>query len=109
MVWVAFIVGFATVGGFGLIVVSARGAGTTGGARRVVQFGGLGRAMHCVFCGTDWPPDARAYGRCPACLEPTRAISGFEVTPLDPRRARSLRLHHEFERYCAARDRNNAA
>jgi hypothetical protein len=66
-------------------------------------------ALRCSICGTDWPPHAHDYGRCPACLEPTAAICGNGVQPLDPTEARSIRLHHEFDRFYAVWKREDAA
>ena len=66
-------------------------------------------ALRCSICGTDWPPHAHEYGRCPACLEPTAPICGSGVQPLDPIEARSIRLHHEFDRFYAAWKREDAA
>jgi len=66
-------------------------------------------ALRCSTCGTDWPAHAPDYGRCPACLEPTAPISGRGVQPLDPTEARSIRLHHEFDRFYAAWRREDAA
>lgn len=60
-----------------------------------------GVALRCSMCDIDWPPSARDYGRCPACLGPTDAIGGSGVRALDPAQARSIRLHHEFERFYA--------
>lgn len=66
-------------------------------------------ALRCPRCGIDWPRDARDYGRCPACLLPTHAVEGRGAQPLDRRAARSIRLHHEFERFYAAREREGQA
>jgi hypothetical protein len=66
-------------------------------------------ALRCSICGTDWPPHAHDYARCPACLEPTAPIRGSGVQPLDPTEARSIRLHHEFDRFYAAWRREDAA
>jgi hypothetical protein len=66
-------------------------------------------ALRCSICGTDWPPYFHDYGRCPTCLEPTAPICGSGVRPLDARQARSIRLHHEFDRFYAAWKRQDAA
>jgi hypothetical protein len=66
-------------------------------------------ALRCSTCGTDWPAHAHDYERCPACLEPTAPICGSGVQPLDPMEARSIRLHHEFDRFYAAWRREDAA
>lgn len=66
-------------------------------------------ALRCSTCAVDWPAHAREYGRCPACLEPTAPLCGSCVEPLDPAEARSIRLHHEFERFYAAWTREDAA
>ena len=104
MVLVGFIGGVLAGGGFSLIVANARAAARP---RSVIatDHNGLRRlAMRCSDCGIDWPHNRSMYARCPACLGPTQAICGPEVEPLDPGRARSIKLHHEFDRYCAARD-----
>jgi len=63
-------------------------------------------ALRCSICGVNWPANERDYGRCPACLEPTDLIGDGGIQPLDARQARSIRLHHEFERFYAARKRS---
>jgi hypothetical protein len=66
-------------------------------------------ALRCSLCGVDWPPYARDYGRCPACLERTDPVCGSGVHSLDPIEARSIRLHHEFERFYASWNTQDAA
>ncbi|HUA02617.1 MAG TPA: hypothetical protein VMB27_01865 [Solirubrobacteraceae bacterium] len=66
-------------------------------------------ALRCSTCGIDWPPDARHYDRCPACLQPTDRIGGRAVQPMDRTEARSIRLHHEFERFYAIWRKKDAA
>ena len=66
-------------------------------------------ALRCRLCGINWPPDVRDYACCPACLEPTVALVGDGAKPLDWYEARSIRLHHEFERFYEARERERAA
>ncbi len=61
-------------------------------------------ALRCRTCGIDWPADPAHYGRCPACLTPTAAIAGATAQPLEAGEARSIRLHHEFERFYDARE-----
>lgn len=68
-----------------------------------------GTALRCSVCGIDWPDDPAHYRTCPGCLGPTNTISGSGVQPLDPREARSIRLHHEFERFYEARQQVGAA
>ena len=63
-------------------------------------------ARRCSRCSTNWP-DGDEYKECPAC-EITTWLSRSSV-PLDDAKARSLRLHHEFERYYEAREREQAA
>jgi len=65
-------------------------------------------ALRCSLCGIDWPANAE-YSRCPACLEPTNPIGGRDVHPLDCTQARSIRLHHEFERFYASWNRPDTA
>lgn len=60
------------------------------------------RALRCSRCGIDWPPTPIEYDRCPVCLEPTSLIAGTGLRPLEPSEARSIRLHHEFERFYVA-------
>ena len=62
--------------------------------------------LRCSMCGVNWPANERDYGRCPACLEPTDLIGDGGIQPLDAGQARSIRLHHEFERFYAARRRS---
>ena len=66
-------------------------------------------ALRCSTCGVDWPPHARDYARCPACLKPTDLVGGNGVRPLDLTEARSIRLHHEFERFYTAWNGEDAA
>jgi hypothetical protein len=66
-------------------------------------------ALRCTMCGVDWPHDLRHYGRCPACLAATDVIACGAFQPVDAHEARSIRLHHEFERFYAARERSDGA
>jgi len=97
MTWALFAVGVGAGMGAALLVVAIRNALRAGGALRVKPAG----ALRCSLCGINWPYDVDHYGRCPVCLRPTDAGTGVE--PLDPREARSIRLHHEFDRFYAAR------
>jgi hypothetical protein len=85
--------------GAALLGFAIRNALRAGGALRVKPAG----ALRCSLCGINWPCDVDHYGRCPVCLRPTDAVAGTGVEPLDPREARSIRLHHEFDRFYAAR------
>ncbi len=66
-------------------------------------------ALRCSMCAIDWPASPRHYGRCPSCLGPTDPIGGSHVQPLDGVQARSIRLHHEFERFYAGWKGEDAA
>ncbi len=104
MMWPLLAAGIA--GGIGLValVVAVRTA-----RRGSEQMKGRTTALRCSRCGIDWPHDVGDYGQCPVCLEPTDVIAGKGVDPLDGREARSIKLHHEFERFYAARESKRAA
>jgi len=92
-------VGVGTVIECTLLGFAIRNALRAGGSRTINSAG----ALRCSVCAINWPYDVDGYSRCPVCLSVTDAIAGTGVEPLDPRKARSIRLHHEFERFCAAR------
>jgi hypothetical protein len=104
MTWA--LVAVAVAAGMGLPMI-AMAVGNSSCCDRSAEAEGI--ALHCLVCGIDWPHDLAHYRRCPACLEPTNAVSGSGVQPLDQHAARSIRLHHEFERFYVAREQDGAA
>lgn len=99
MTWALLAVGIGAALGFAMLVMAIRNAMREGESRCANSTG----ALRCSICAVDWPLDIDQYGNCPMCLLPTDAIVGTGVEPLDPREARSIRLHHDFERFYAAR------
>ena len=99
-----FVVGVGGGIGAAALALAVRGASSDDPGPQITS-----SALRCSMCGTDWPPQVHDYARCPACLEPTAPICGSGVEPLDSAEARSIRLHHEFDRFYAAWRRENAA
>lgn len=59
----------------------------------------------CQICRIDWP-DEREYARCPKCETRTLHLRGdANARPLPAAKARSMRLHFEFDRYYARREK----
>lgn len=107
-----FVVGLVAGIGVMMLVLAIRSA-PRGNLRPEARRGDpspepTGCGLRCSLCGIDWPANAGDYGRCPVCLEPTDLIGGDGVHPLDCIQARSIKLHHEFERFYAAWNRNDA-
>lgn len=64
--------------------------------------GGEMAAYRCTTCGTDWPAEA-LYRKCPGCETNTAYIHGAE--PVDGETALWAWKCARFDRYCAARDK----
>jgi hypothetical protein len=99
MTWALFAVGVGAGMGAALLGFAIRNAVRAGGSRTTSSAG----ALRCSVCAINWPYDVGQYRRCPVCLSATDVIAGTGVEPLDPREVRSIRLHHEFDRFYAAR------
>ena len=105
MTWALIAVGIGAVIGGTLLGFAIRNAQPTGGSRTINSAG----ALRCTVCAINWPHDVDQYRHCPVCLTATDAIAGAGAEPLDPRKARSIKLHHEFDRFYAARHRSAKA
>lgn len=92
-----FVVGLGAGIGAAALALAVRAARRCASPPRVTA-----SALRCSICGVDWPANAGDYSHCPACLEPTDPVGGIDVHPLGASQARSIRLHHEFERFYAA-------
>jgi hypothetical protein len=104
MTWALFAVAVMACVGLNALLLAVRTARPAG---RLVNVGTT--TLRCSLCGVDWPHDLKHYGLCPACLEPTHAVAGYGLCPLDVTDARSMMLHYEFDRFYAARERARAA
>jgi hypothetical protein len=104
MTWALLVVVSGIAVGFTAIAIAVRSSRPAG--ERVQA---LTTALRCAMYGIDWPHDLRHYGRCPACLEATDVIACGAFQPVEAHEARSIRLHHEFERFYAARERSDGA
>jgi hypothetical protein len=98
MTWALAAVGAGACVGFAMLVIAVRNSLRSDRSRAV-----LGAALRCSLRGIDWPYDPEHYAQCPSCLEPTSPVADDGAQPLEPLEARSIRLHHEFERFYAAR------
>ena len=96
--WALLLVGVGAGIGLGALAIAVRNA-----RRAAFPANATMVALRCPVCNVDWPQDPAHYGVCPLCLTSTEAIAGEAADPIDPSEARSIRLHHEFERFYAAR------
>jgi hypothetical protein len=104
MTWALLVVVSGIAGGFTAIAIAARSSPSAGDRLQAPT-----TVLRCSMCGIDWPHDLRHYSQCPACLEATDVIAFGAFQPVEAHEARSIRLHHEFERFYAARERSDGA